>query len=44
VILSSYPAGQEQAAVNKMKDFWTAAASTPLYDNWFGGVAEGMFI
>jgi predicted acylesterase/phospholipase RssA len=44
VILSSFPSGQEQAAVDKMKDFWTTASTTTLYQNWFGGVAEGMFL
>lgn len=27
-----------------MKDFWTAAASTPLYQDWWGGVATGLFL
>lgn len=26
-----------------MKDFWNTASTTTLYDNWFGGIARGMF-
>lgn len=43
MILASYPAGSEKAAVDRMREFWLAASTTYLYENWFGGIARGMF-
>jgi len=42
-LLSSFPVGQEAQAVARMQKFWIDAADTPLYENWFGGVVNGMF-
>lgn len=43
VILSNYTKGQEKAAASRMEQFWTDAANTNLYKNWFGGIARGLF-
>ena len=43
VLLSSYPKGQEHAAVERMEQFWKDATKNKLYKNWFGGIARGLF-
>ena len=43
VLLSSFEKGQEAAAADKMEQFWRDATHTPLYKNWFGGIARGLF-
>jgi len=42
-LLSSFAPGDELSAVDRMQEFWINAANTPLYDDWIGGVVEGMF-
>ena len=42
--LASFAAGQEEAAADKMKDFWTASATEKLYKDWLGGLAEGLLL
>lgn len=38
-LLSSYPVGSEVDALAKIEQFWTDAATTPLYKDWIGGLA-----
>jgi len=42
-VLGAFPKGQEAAAAAKMEQFWTAAGSTKLYQDWWGGVVAGLF-
>lgn len=37
LIMASQGKGQEQQAVNNMKQFWTDAGQTPLYKDWWIG-------
>jgi predicted acylesterase/phospholipase RssA len=43
-ILSSFPVGQEVQAAAEMQTFWREAATTPLYKDWVGGLAQGLLI
>lgn len=43
VYLGQTAVGSEQDAVTKMTSFWRDAASTKLYQNWWGGVVAGLF-
>lgn len=43
VILSSYAKGQESAAADRMAQFWIDAGNSKLYQNWWGGVIDGLF-
>jgi len=43
-ILANYPAGQEEAAADRMKTFWDNSANTKLYKDWLGGLAEGLLL
>jgi len=42
VYLASQPLGSEQAAVDKMQKFWLDAGSAKLFQNWWGGVVQGL--
>jgi len=44
VILANFPAGQEDAAADRMKSFWENSANTKLYKDWLGGLAEGLLL
>ena len=43
-ILANFPAGQEEAAADRMKTFWENSATTKLYKDWLGGLAEGLLL
>jgi predicted acylesterase/phospholipase RssA len=43
-ILANYPAGEEEAAADRMKTFWDNSANTKLYKDWLGGLAEGLLL
>ena len=43
-ILANYPAGQEEAAADRMKTFWDNSVSADLYKDWIGGLAEGLLV
>lgn len=43
-LLANYPAGQEGDAADRMKAMWDSSASTRLYKDWLGGLAEGLLI
>jgi predicted acylesterase/phospholipase RssA len=43
VLLSSFAKGQEDAAADRMEQFWRDGANASLYKNWFGGIARGLF-
>ena len=42
-ILGQHAQGNETGAVDEMTKFWKAAASTKLYQNWWGGIVSGLF-
>lgn len=42
VLLASHNKGDEQAAAEQMKNFWTDAGSNKLYQDWFGGITTGL--
>ena len=44
VYLASHAKGDEQAAANQMKKFWTDAGNTKLYQDWFGGIVNGLLL
>jgi hypothetical protein len=41
-LLSSFATGDEKQAAAKMISFWEAAAKSKLYQNWWGGLVEGL--
>ena len=43
VMLSNFEKGQEQAAFDRMLQFWKDASNTKLYKDWIGGVTRGLF-
>lgn len=43
VLLSSFDKGTEDAAANRMEQFWRDGANAALYKSWFGGIARGLF-
>merc|ERR1719345_148167 len=43
VLLSSFAKGSEDAAAERMEQFWRDGANAALYKNWFGGIARGLF-
>lgn len=42
-ILGQHIPGNETGATDVMSKFWMDAASTKLYQNWWGGVVAGLF-
>lgn len=42
-ILGQHKPGEESSAAEAMQKFWRDAASTKLYQNWWGGVVAGLF-
>jgi len=44
VWLANYPAGQEEAAADAMKAMWDSSATTKLYKDWLGGLAQGLLL
>ena len=43
-ILANYAAGSEADAAARMKTFWENSATTKLYKDWLGGLAEGLLL
>ena len=43
VILASHAQGDEAAAAKAMEQFWLDAGNSKLYQNWWGGVIDGLF-
>ena len=43
VILASHAPGDEKAAAEQMQKFWLDAGNTKLYQNWWGGIVDGLF-
>ena len=43
VILASYAKGDEASAATRMAQFWIDAGNSKLYQNWWGGVIDGLF-
>jgi predicted acylesterase/phospholipase RssA len=43
VLLASFEKGQEDAAADRMEQFWRDGSNASLYKNWFGGIARGLF-
>lgn len=41
--MASVPKGQEASGAKAAEDFWLKAAQQPLYQNWLGGVLEGLY-
>jgi predicted acylesterase/phospholipase RssA len=42
-LLAAFDKGNESAAADRMIQFWTDAANSKLYQNWWGGVIAGLF-
>jgi predicted acylesterase/phospholipase RssA len=42
VFLANEEKGNEQAAADKMKQFWLDAGEAKLFDSWFGDIASGL--
>lgn len=42
VFLAAHPEGQEAQAAERMKQFWLDAGKTTLFDDWYGGLVEGL--
>ena len=43
-ILGRHNIGDESAAVEDLKNFWTAASNTTLYKDWVGGIIDGLIL
>ena len=43
-ILANYAAGSEAEAATRMETFWKNSATTKLYKDWLGGLAEGLLL
>jgi hypothetical protein len=41
-LLSRHNKGDEQSAISDMENFWTLASQTKLYDDWTGGIVDGL--
>lgn len=43
VMLANYTNGSEDEAADRMEAFWRSASDNKLYNNWLGGIAQGLF-
>lgn len=43
VLLSNFTAGQEDAAADRMEQFWLDGTHSKLYQSWWGGILRGLF-
>jgi hypothetical protein len=44
LFLSQYPQGDESAAAEKLKSFWTSFQVSQFYKDWIGGFVTGLFV
>lgn len=42
VLMANYEVGQESTAADRMVQFWSDSATTDLYKDWVGGIANGL--
>ena len=43
-ILSDYAKGDEAKSIDRMKEFWLGTANEAMYEDWLGGLLEGLLV